>query len=84
MMYIMQLVLGFLFVFVMTAIVDWMWGKYIIHTSERSAFKSAMYSSLLTAMGAYITISFVSDHRMLVPAIFGAFFGTYLTVKMSK
>ncbi len=70
--------------FFVVALVDWMWGRYIIHTAQKNAVKSSLYASILTAFGAYITISYVSDHRMLIPAVLGAFVGTYISVKMSR
>lgn len=80
----MEFLLRCLVVFVTTAIVDWMWAKYIMHAAKRDAFRAASYGSLLMLGGAFVTISYMHDKLFLLPAIAGGFLGTYLTVRFSK
>ena len=39
---------------------------------------------LLYAFAAYVTILYVHDIKVIIPALLGSFCGTYLTVKFNK
>jgi hypothetical protein len=64
--------------------VDFVWAKYIAHTSKSNAMKASFYSALLTIIGAVVTMTYVDDHRMIIPAALGALVGTYLAIKLDK
>lgn len=68
-------------VFIATFILDWLWAAYIINTSTKNILKSCIYSALILLTGAFITMSYVEDKRMLIPALVGGVLGTYFCVK---
>lgn len=76
--------LKFLAVFILVALVDFLWAQYIIHTAEARALKSAFYATGIYLLGSLVTIAYVNDHSMVGAAGLGAFAGTYLSVKMKK
>lgn len=71
-------------VFVLVAFTDFLWAQYIKHTATSAAFKSAVYAAAIYLLGAGVAISYINDHRMIAPAVLGAFVGTYLSAKYGK
>lgn len=74
----------YLLVFLAVAFVDIVWTKYIAEVSAKRALRAASWSALIIAMGAFTTLQYVHDNTMLVPAIAGAFVGTFWAVWHSK
>ena len=72
----MKFLAVFLFVFVSDAI----WTFYIANTARGNAFLAAIFSALTVLLGMTATIIIVADPGYIVPAVLGAFAGTYLTV----
>lgn len=71
-------------IFVLVTLLDFLWAQYIKHTANAEALKSASYAALISLMGCMVTISYVDDRRMIVPAALGAFVGTYASARFSK
>ena len=63
---------------------DFICAKYIAHTSKNNAIKASCYAALLTVIGGMVTIAYVEDHRMMIPAALGALVGTYIAIKLDK
>ena len=74
----------FLLVFLLVTIVDFIWARYIAHTAKNNAIKASCYAAILTLMGSVVTIAYVDNHYMIIPAALGALVGTYLSIKLSK
>jgi uncharacterized membrane protein YfcA len=73
--------LRFLFVFALVTVVDFMWALYIKHTAISNPLTASVYSSIITLIGGVVTLAYISDPKMLIPAVLGAFVGTYLSIK---
>jgi len=73
-----------LLVFLTVAVSDGIWTAYIVSTSEHRALTASLWSALLVLASWYIVISYQKDKRMIIPAILGAFVGTYLTLIITK
>ena len=71
-------------VFIATIVVDWLWALYIIYTSKKQALKAAIFATLLTCLGSFITLSYIHDRRAIIAAALGAFIGTFLSIKFNK
>lgn len=65
-------------------IIDVLWAVYISEIAKNKPLSSAMAGSFIYLLGALITIAYVSNPWMIVPAVIGGFFGTYFTVKINK
>lgn len=74
----------FLVVFLLVALVDFLWAQYVIHTAGIKPLKSSLYAAGIYILSSIITIAYVDDHHMVVPAGLGAFAGTYLSVRLKK
>lgn len=57
---------------------DFVWTRYISSIGSGNAFESANWSVLVVGIGAFVVISYVEDRRLVVPALIGAWIGTYL------
>jgi hypothetical protein len=53
---------------------------YFIEVDKRRAIPAGIWGSSILLFGAFTTVHYVNDHRLLVAAIIGAFLGTAGTV----
>jgi hypothetical protein len=74
----------YILIFFSVALVDVFWTRYFQSVAEKAPVKSGVYSSLIILIGAFSTMSYVGDHKLVIPAALGAFVGTYFTVKTHK
>ena len=63
-----------------TCVSDFIWAQYISTIASKDALAAATWGSVVIILGAYVTISYVGDRRLIVPAAIGAFIGTYFAV----
>jgi len=80
----MMLLMKYVGVFALVAFLDFMWAQYIKHTAKANALKSASYSMTVYLLGCLVTITYVEDHKMMIPCALGAFAGTYISAKLEK
>lgn len=66
------------------ASVDFFWARYMIAVTARQAWRAAAWSSSIILLGAFVTLSYVHEHGMIVAAAIGAFIGTFATVRFTK
>jgi hypothetical protein len=73
-------VLKFIGVMVAIFFVDICWAKYFIHVNKHNPLPAASWGSLILVFGAFVTIEYVHDKTLIIPAFIGGFIGTYITV----
>lgn len=73
-----------LYIFLALAVLDFIWGKYIAAVSGASAVVAAAWAVPIYALGSWVTIEYVHDPVLLIPACSGAFVGTWLSVKVKN
>jgi hypothetical protein len=56
----------------------------IAEVGAKRAAPAAVWGSLTLLFGAFNVVSYTHDHWAVVPAVAGAFVGTYVAVKRSK
>jgi hypothetical protein len=71
----------YLGIFVALFIVDFAWARYIGSVKDGAPLRAASWAGFLYGMQALATISIVNDNYALIPAILGAFVGTYFGVR---
>jgi len=71
------------FVIVMFAlfITDICWTFYLLDVAAKKARNAAFWSAMIMACGAIAVTNYVTDHRLIIAAMLGAFLGTYFTIK---
>lgn len=77
-------IINCLLVFTLMFITDVVWAFYIKLISDKKAFLSSVCGVLIYYFGSLVTLKWIEDSRYLIPAMAGAFFGTYITVKVMK
>ena len=80
----MSFELQFALVFFALIVVDFCWTFYIAKVAEGKAVAAATWSALIMVIGAFTTISYLEDKRLLIAAIIGAWVGTFLAVRFKK
>lgn len=75
-----QIVITFFALFV----TDVAWAFYINKVKNGSPLQSALWATFMFGIGAVGTISYVHNAWLLVPALLGAFVGTYVGVLLNK
>lgn len=70
----------FILVFLAVALADVVWTKYIDEVGKKRPLFAALWSSAIIAMSTFTTVEYINDHAMAIPAILGAFAGTYYAV----
>lgn len=68
-------------VFALLVVVDIAWATYVKSAADGKPVRAAIAAGALYVMGAIVTMSYVNDHRFLVPAVAGSIVGTYIGVK---
>jgi hypothetical protein len=71
-------------VFIFVCLSDMVWTYYISAVAKGKPFLASLFSSLTVFMGLMATIMVVADQLAIVPAMLGAFLGTYVTVRAVK
>ena len=74
----------FISVVLVVALADFCWSMYITATTELKPIKSGLWAVAIIFTGAYATISFMNDNRIVFASALGAFIGTTSTVYWNK
>ncbi len=69
-------------IFLATAASDVLWVFYIRRTSKGKAISAAAFSSMIVLLGGFVVLAYVDNRWYLIPAAFGAFVGTILSIKL--
>ena len=76
--------MSYVLVFLAVAAADVCWTHYFIETTNKHAVKAAAWSALIVALGAFTTVSYVHERGLIIAAVFGAFAGTWATIRFKK
>lgn len=60
---------------------DFIWAAYTLAVSAKRPISAAFWSVGIYLVGGVSAISYIGDHRALVPLAAGSFVGTYIAVK---
>lgn len=71
-------------VFVAIFLSDVCWATYIKYVHASKPLLSGFWAVALFIPGAFVTLSYVQNHWLLIPASIGAFSGTAITVWWNK
>ena len=72
--------LAHVLVFFGMVLADVAWTLYFIETGRGKALAAGFWSAAIVAISAFLTVSYVHDRMLVVPAVLGAFAGTAATV----
>ena len=77
-------ILKFIAVTLSMILADVCWTMYFIEVDKRKPIASGIWGSAIILFGAFTTVHYVNDHRLLVAAVIGSFIGTAGTVYYKK
>lgn len=74
--------IDYILVFLSVCAADALWAEYIQAVADNRALLAGLYSIFVYLAGAYAVTKYIENKKMLIPAILGAFIGTYITVQL--
>lgn len=74
----------FLLVFVAMTALDFVYAEYTKAAADRRIWSASIYAAVLIALTSFVTSSYVNDAWLVAPAVLGAFFGTWLSIRFGK
>lgn len=80
----MEFIFKFIAVMLAMMLADICWAMYFIEVDKRRAIPAGIWGSTIILFGAFTTVHYVEDHRLLIAAVLGAFIGTAGTVIWKK
>jgi tryptophan-rich sensory protein len=75
-------VMSFIITFVAVTAVDIFYTYYIKSVNENKAVVAGIWGAVVWLIGSIAVIEYTSNHWLLIPACMGAFFGTYIGIKL--
>ncbi len=64
-------------VFLGLIVLDFIWVGYVKSVQKHQPLHSGLWASVMITVSGFVTISYVTDHTLLIPAALGAFVGTW-------
>jgi uncharacterized membrane protein YfcA len=64
--------------------VDFVWAVWTYAITARKALLSSNYSAILILLSGFAAVGYVSNPWLLIPAMTGAWAGTFLSVYLAK
>jgi len=77
-------VINFIITFIAVTAVDIFYTYYIKSINENRAVVAGIWGSIVWLVGSIAVIEYTSNHWLLIPACMGAFFGTFIGIKLRK
>lgn len=76
--------LNCILVFILMFVTDVVWTVYFNFISQKLPKQAAISGVLIYLLSSCVTLKYVENVWYLIPAMLGAYFGTYFTVKYMK
>jgi uncharacterized membrane protein YfcA len=77
-------IINFIITFIAVTAVDLFYTYYLKSINENKAVVAGIWGSIVWLVGSIAVIEYTSNHWLLIPACMGAFFGTYIGIKLRK
>lgn len=76
-------VMKFVGVFAALFVLDFVFARYTKSIGDLRAMPASSYAAVIVVLNGAAAVGYVHEPWLLVPAMLGAFTGTWLSVKMS-
>jgi uncharacterized membrane protein YfcA len=70
--------------FLAVSLTDILYVYFLKSVQNNQPLSASLWSVVVTFTASVAVINYTEDHYALIPALFGAFFGTYLGMKWRK
>jgi 4-amino-4-deoxy-L-arabinose transferase-like glycosyltransferase len=74
--------LDYIFTFFAVFLLDLVYTYYLRSVQEKKAFMASIWSMACYLGASVAIINYTANHLLLIPAVIGAFFGTYVGMKI--
>ena len=74
----------YLITFIAVFLTDVLYIYFIKSIQDNRALQASFWAVIVTGTASITVISYTADHWALVPALAGAFFGTFVGMKVRK
>ena len=74
----------YIFTFLCMFFTDAMYTYYLSAVSEKRALVASWWAMVVLYAASTVTINYTTDHMMLIPALLGAFMGTYISIRVRE
>lgn len=79
----MNLAINSIVVFTVAAAVDAVWTQYIQAAARGKPLAAAIWSAMTILCGSFVTVEYIANKWMILPAVLGGFVGTYAMMKFN-
>jgi hypothetical protein len=76
--------MSYIFAFFAMFALDFVWARYTRNITAGNAGRAGGYAALIVGFNAAVTLGYVADIWVVVPAALGAFAGTYASLKWDQ
>lgn len=73
--------LAYIFTFVCMFVTDIVYTQLLKSVQNDKPFAASIWASAITFLGGVAIINYTNDNMMIIPAVLGAFVGTYVGMK---
>ena len=73
---------SYVFTFFAVTFVDIFYTYYIKSVNENRAVVAGFWGAVVWLIGSIAVIEYTANHWLLIPAVVGAFFGTFIGIKI--
>lgn len=75
---------AYLAVFIATLLADVFWAKWTTAVARQDPFWAGIHAALIILAGGFTIVEYTNNHWLLIPAMLGAYCGTYFVVKNAQ
>ena len=74
--------ISYITTFIAVFVVDIIYTYYLKAVNDNAGIKAGFWGGVVWLIGSYAVIEYTADHWLLIPACLGAFFGTWVGIKI--
>ena len=72
---------AYIFTFLSMLVTDIVYTQLLKSVQNNKPFAASIWASLITFLGGVAIINYTNDNKMIIPAVLGAFVGTFIGMR---
>jgi hypothetical protein len=80
----MNAALIYLAVFLGMVVLDFLWAFYTLALTRHQSIRAGLFAGMWMTTQGFITVGYIAEHLLLIPAVLGAIVGTIAASTMLK
>lgn len=65
-------------------VLDIVFAFYTLKVAQRAEIQASLFATAILGLNGLVTVLYVEDNKLIVPAMVGAFVGTWIAIKIDK